>query len=199
MQAQYAKDKGASRRDIVEAVEHETDRAAPMLLLPDSTIRKCLSGQKVLDARGLKLLCDNFGVSRHALINRLALLLRQTDQTDMRETEALANVGIGLGEWDAHGRAHLRKWPLFVNFHNQIVPSLFVQLAKQDYLTVDSLIEDKNFALCGGINSWVEMTCAAGLPGLKADEKMDVKMTVEVSSKRPGSRFLFALSKQQAT
>jgi hypothetical protein len=64
-------------------------------------------------------------------------------------------------------------------------------------LPADSLIEDKNFALCGGVNSCVELTCAAGLPGLKADEKMDVKITVEASSKRPGARFLFALSKRR--
>jgi hypothetical protein len=197
MLAQYAKNKDTGRRDIVEWVEQETDRVAPMLLLPESTMKKCLSGREVLDAGEFKLLCDNFGVSRHALINRLTLLLRPTEQTDMRETDALSNVGVGLGEWDAHGRARLRKWPLFVNFHNQIVPSLFVQLAKQDYLTVDSLIEDKNFVLCGGVNSRVELTCEAGLPGLKADEKMDVRITVEASSKRPGSRFLFALSKRR--
>jgi hypothetical protein len=194
MQGRYAKSKGASRRDVVEAVEYETDRVAPLLLLPDATVRKCLAGRQPLDARDLKLLCENFGVSRHALINRLALLLRSSDT---RETEALANVGIGLGEWDNQGRARLRKWPLFVNFHNQIVPSLFAQLARQDYLAVDSVIDDKSFTLCGGINSCVELTCEAGLPGLKADEKMDVRMTAETSTKRPGTRFLFALSKRR--
>jgi hypothetical protein len=197
MQGQYAKGKGASRREIVEAVEHETDRVAPLLLLPDESVRKCLAGRQPLEARELKVLCDNFGVSRHALINRLALFLRPTDPSRMRESEALANVGIGLGEWDNHGLARLRKWPLFVNFHNQIVPTLFTQLAKQDYLAVDSLIDDKSFALCGGTNSSADLTCAAGLPGLKADERMDVRITVEVSSTRPGSRFLFALSKRR--
>lgn len=197
MLAQYARSKDTSRHAIVESVEQETDRVAPMLLLPDSTIKKCLSDREALNAGEFKLLCDSFGVSRFALINRLMLLLHPTDQSDMREREALANVGIGLGEWDAHGRARLRKWPLFVNFHNQIVPTLFAQLARQDYLTVDSLIEDKNFILCGGVNSQVELTCEAGLPGLKPDEKMDVKITVEASSKRPGSRFLFSVSKRR--
>jgi hypothetical protein len=196
MQGLYAKSKGASRREIVAAVEQETDRVAPLLLLPDATVRKCLAGRQPLDAFELKVLCDNFGVSRHALINRLALLLRPSDPSGMREREALANVGIGLGEWDNQGRARLRKWPLFVNFHNQIVPSLFAQLATQDYLAVDSVIGDKSFTLCGGANSSVELTCEAGLPGLKADEKMDVRMTAEMSSKRPGSRFLFALNKR---
>jgi hypothetical protein len=195
MQGQYAKGKGGSRREIVEAVEHETDRVAPLLLLPDESVRKCLAGRRPLDARELKVLCDNFGVSRPALINRLALFLRPADPSYIREPEALENVGIGLGEWDSQGLARLRKWPLFVNFHNQIVPTLFTQLARQDYLTVDSFIDDKSFALCGGANSSVELTCAAGLPGLKADERMDVRITVETSSTRPGSRFLFALSK----
>jgi hypothetical protein len=197
MHGRYAKGQGASRRKIVEAVEQETDRVASLLLLPDASVRKYLAGRQPLDAPDLKVICDNFGVSRHALINRLALLLRATDPSETRETEALANVGIGLGEWDNQGRARLRKWPLFVNFHNQIVPTLFTQLARQDYLAVDSLIADKSFALCGGINSWVELTCEAGLPGLKADEKMDVRITAEKSSKRPGSRFLFALSKRR--
>jgi IrrE N-terminal-like domain len=197
MMGQYPKATGVSRRDVVETVEHETDRVAPLLLLPDATLRKCLAGRKALDAPDLKVLCDNFGVSRHVLVNRLALLLRPADRSDMRESEALANVGIGLGEWDNHGRARLRKWPLFVNFHNQIVPALFAQLAKQDYLAVDSLIDDESFALCGGVNSAAELTCDAGLPGLAADEKMDVRMTVEASSKRPGARFLFALRKRR--
>jgi hypothetical protein len=197
MSAQYAKAKDASRRDVVEAVEHDTDRVAPLLLMPDATIQKCLVGRPVLDANDVKVLCDNYGVSRHALINRLTLLLRPSDQSEIRETEALSNLGIGLGEWDSHGRARLRKWPLFVNFHNCIVPSLFVELAKHDYLPVESVLADKDFALCGGGNSATELTCPAGLPGMKADEEMDVRITVEAASKRPGSRFLFALSKRR--
>jgi hypothetical protein len=196
MQGLYAKSKGATRQEIVEAVEKETDRAAPLLLLPDAAIRKYLAGRRALDAADLKELCDKFGVSRYALINRLSLLLHPAGQSGVRESEALENLGIGLGEWDDHGRARLRKWPLCINFHNQIVPSLFAQLARQDYLAADSVIDDKSFALCGGINPSIELTCQAGLPGMKADERMDVRISAEASSKRPGSRFLFALSKR---
>jgi hypothetical protein len=184
-----------SRGDFVATVERGTDQMSPLLLLPEKTLTKLFSGKhESLTASDLQSTCRTLGISRHVIINRLMLLLRRDDTNDLIERRAVANVGIGMGEWTEAGEAVLRKWPLFINFQNGIVPSLLGKLAKQDHLAVRALIEDSNFVLCGGRAQTVDFTCKAGLHG-SGSEKMRARWSVESVAKRPGAQFMFTISK----
>jgi hypothetical protein len=196
IQPLFRQDTGAARRDLVKAIEGETDRISPLLLLPDRTLSKLLSKwNQPLTANELLSISRDFGISRSALINRLMLLLRRTEQTGLREVPALTNVAIGIGEWTNQGTAVLRKWPLFINFRNGIVPSMLIKLSNQDRLPANSLIQNSGFAPCGGSESTADFTCDAGLAGLVPDERMRIRCTVESTTKRPGSPCVFVMSK----
>ena len=186
----------SSQQDLVAAVERETDRMAPLLLLPEKILRKLLSGKKTpFTAADLQSVCRHFGISRYVLINRLMLLLRRDEQSGLRESAALRNVGIGIGTWTRQGEAVLRKWPLYINFDNGIVPTPLLKLANQDRLPAKTLVRDDGFVLCGGRSEATELTWDAGLQGSKADEIMQVLFSVEATGNRPESDFLFVISK----
>lgn len=185
------------QEEFVEAVERETDRMAPLLLLPDKTLRTLIAAQKVQwTAPALQTVCRRFGVSRYALVNRLLLLLRRDEISGLREATALRNLGIGIGNWTPQGEAVLRKWPLYINFDNGIVPVPLIRIANQDRVPAVSLIHDARFILCGGRLGATEQTWEAGLPGSKPDQHMRVQMSVESTAKRTNSDFLFVCSAQ---
>ena len=181
--------------EFVEAVERETDRMAPLLLLPDKTLRTLLAAQRVQwTAPALQTVCRRVGISRHALINRLLLLLRRDDTSGMRESAPQRNIGIGIGSWTPQGEAVLRKWPLYINFDNGIVPAPLLRIVSQDRVPAQSIIQDERFILCGGHLGATELTWEAGLAGSKPDQQMRVQISVESISKRANSDFLFIVS-----
>ena len=190
-------DTKSSQEEFVEAVERETDRMAPLLLLPDKTLRTLLKAHNVQwTAPALRTISRRFGISRYALINRLLLLLRRDDSSGLRESTSLRNLCIGIGTWTLQGEAVLRKWPLYINFDNGIVPFPLLRIANQDRVPVSSLIHDERFSLCGGRVNDTELTWEAGLPGLKPDRQMHVQISVEPTAKRANSDFLFVVSAQ---
>jgi hypothetical protein len=183
---------------MVKAVEAETDRASPLLLLPDTTLQSFFASRNsTLDMADLQSVCRNFGLSRYALIHRFRALLHPNAQNSLREAKPLLNLAIGLGEWGSDGVARLRKWPLFVNFRNRIEPSLVIRLVDHDLLPVATEINDAQFALSGGDRWSTEFGCDAGLKGTRLDERMNVRFSAEPTSKLSGSKFLFALSRKQ--
>jgi hypothetical protein len=197
LQPIYYKEARASRETLVRAIEAETDRASPLLLLPDATLQMLLARRaSTLDMADLQSVCRNFGLSRYALIHRLRWLLHHSAQNSLREAKSLVDLGIGLGEWGSDGVARLRKWPLFVNFRNRIEPSLINKLVDHDFLPIAAEIDASDFALCGGENWSTEFSCAAGLRGTRLDEKITVRFSAEPTEKLPGSRFLFAVSRK---
>ena len=184
-----------SHEEFVEAVERETDRMAPLLLLPDKTLRTLLEAQRVQwTAPALQTVCRRFGISRYALINRLLLLLRRDETSDLREAMPLRNLGIGIGNWTPQGGAILRKWPLYINFDNGIVPVPLLRIANQDRVPAASLVHDEQFVLCGGRLGAIELTWDAGLPELKPDQRMRVRVSVESTIMRANSDFLFVVT-----
>lgn len=185
----------ASRSDFVAAVERATERMSPLILLPERTLKKVFAGKvQPLSADDLRSICKNYGVSRYVLINRLMMLRDRSDLSDLREHAALTNLAVGLGQWTPRGDAILRKWPLFINFRDGIVPHPLLRLAREDRRPGNDLSADENCALCGGDSLDVQMTCDAGLPETKSSEKMTVRLTVETTQKLPGSEFLFAVT-----
>lgn len=193
----FGGDTRTDREEFVEAVERETDRMAPLLLLPDKTLRTLVAAQKVQwTAPELQAVCRRFGISRYALINRLLLLLRRDEMSDLREATALRNLGIGIGNWTQQGEAVLRKWPLYINFDNGIVPVPLLRVANQDRVPAPSVIHDPQFILCGGRLGETELTWEAGLPGSKPDQQMRVQISSEATAKRMNSDFLFVCRAQ---
>jgi hypothetical protein len=193
----WGTDTNINDAEFVEAVERETDRMAPLLLLPDKTLRTLFKAHRVQwTAPALHTISRCFGISRYALINRLLLLLRRDDVSGLRESTSLRNLCIAIGTWTPQGEAVLRKWPLYINFHNSIVPFPLLRIANQDRVPVSSLIHDERFSLCGGHVNSTELTWEAGLPGLKPDQQMRIQISVEPTAKRANSDFLIVFSAQ---
>lgn len=194
IQSEVARNTKISRSDFVSSIERQTDQVSPLLLLPEKALTQLLTGRSAaLTADDLQSACRHFGTSRDVIINRLLLLLRRDDLTDLREKPALTNVGIGIGEWTETGEAVLRKWPLFINFRNGIVPSLLLKLLRRDHLPVKALIDNSDFILCGGKARVVDFACDAGLKG-NGDNVVHIRCTTESVNKRPGARFIFTMS-----
>jgi len=185
-----------SASEYVAEVERNTERLSPLILLPERTLRRLIESKaQPFTANELRVICKEYGVSRYVLINRLKMLRDRSDLSELREHIALTNLAVGLGEWTQQGEGVLKKWPLFINFQNSIVPAPLIRLATEDRLPGASLVADENFVLSGGDALSAELTCDAALPGMKADDKMQVRVTVEPTQRRPGSEFLFVMSK----
>jgi len=169
---------------LVEAIEQQTERFSPLLLWS----RKALENLVITHGRALSV--DNFtetrrvlGMSREVIISRLNLL---PPADELRNLSGLANVAIGIAEWAKGGTALLRKWPLFINFHGNVVPSFLNRLRNQDYLPSTDVFKDTRFAMSGGTSRIVDFEAAANHPN-----PLPATCMVERSDRKAGSRFLF--------
>lgn len=178
---------------FVELIERETERLSPFLLIPEKALHKLL-GKKTsaISADDANVVVDALGVSRDVLINRLRAL-KPVDASGLRISSGLKNVGLGIGEWTDANHAVLRKWPLFLNFDRNIVPTLFLELIHSDNLPVenihDGLLEAAKY------HEAFEFVSDAGVGSAPRAEKMKIQFTIEKTARKPKQRFIFAVSK----
>jgi len=187
-----------SQGALVKAIEQETECLSPLLLWPERSLADLLKANKeALSIEQLQQQCRRLGISRYLLVNRLGLLgLAETP--GLRYHAALQNLGIGIGEWNNRGAAVLRSWPLFINFDRNIVPNMFLKFPGQDRVPAESMFPHNGFTLCGGSSDTVEFVTDAGTRAVPAAGKMTVKCSAERTSRKPGSSFLYVVSKQKA-
>lgn len=185
----------ANRDALVKAIERETERLSPLLLWPETALSRLVTESKeLLGVETLGKERARLGVSRPVLVNRFQLLGFGGDKGP-GYYKSLQNLGIGTGEWIEGGRAVLHRWPVFVNFHRNIVPDLFLRLAGQDRTPAGTLFTDREFSLCGGARDTTDFETAAGTPNSPSAEKMTIHCEIERSSRKIGSAFLYVVRK----
>jgi hypothetical protein len=184
---------GGSESALVERIEQETERLSPLLLCPESALIKLVQKEgQVLTADALRHECRRLGISRQLLINRLSLIGLGTDKGPTYY-KGLRNIGIGVGEWAAGGKATFRNWPLFVNFDRNLLPAMFFEIRRQDRLPASSVFSDPDFVLGGGANLACQLDTAAGTSAVPNAGKMRISCEVETTNRRPGSSFLYTV------
>lgn len=180
---------------IVKKIERGTEKLSPLLLWPEKAVEKFLSNKTTsISVVDLVQVSRAMGISRQVLISRLNLI-PEADPLRIKQTRGLRNVAIGVAEWIDKKVASFRKWPLFINFDRNIVPSFLLQLKEQDRLSASLVVQDKAFGMCGG---WAESTnfeCRAGVPEAINASSMHVQLSMEGVDRAPGKSFLFLVTK----
>jgi hypothetical protein len=193
LQTQHDNEK--TRIALVEEIEKETERLSPLLLWSEKALAKLLSNQpRSLSVHDLDAVCQNLGISRYVLINRLRLL-RSIDPRKLLVSDGLRNTAIGIGEWRDTKRAVLRSWPLFVNFDRSHIPAFFIQLAQQDRMPASVAFADESFAMCGGTNSVTVFSTNAGTEAAPNAEQINIECSIGDHERTAGKGFLYAVRK----
>lgn len=176
-------------------IERETDRLSPLLLWPEKTIDKLT--KEVNSSLTVEMLTDfskNFGLSRYALINRFNLLKKEGAH-DLIQRPAFRNMAIGIGKWISSSRAVFLNWPLFHNFDRGFLPEFLIKIKKENGTPADLLFGDKNFAAVGGTERTLQMKADARTLDSTIAEKMEVKISIEDTGRKPDSNFLYVVNK----
>src|SRR5438093_13142973 len=89
-----------SLREFVDAIERETEKLSPLLLLSEKALKLLLQGKKEpLSVVDLIHVVRNLGISRYILINRLRLIRPVTDSNGFLFAPGLCNFAVGIGVW----------------------------------------------------------------------------------------------------
>lgn len=185
------KNSGKSLSDIVETIERETEKLSPLLLIPEQFLDSVFPfNKKAISISELHMAYQRMGVSRYVLINRFNLL-RLFDKKNLLNRPCLTRLAIGIGKWVTESEAHLENWPLYVNFERNIVPEFLLTLRNGQLPPINKIFSDPSFSLCGGESHEVESTVPAGTPRNPRCEKLKIRFSVEPSSRKKGSTFLF--------
>jgi len=195
IQLRRQNDSDEGQNALVREIERETERLSPLLLWSEKALGKLLSGRKQsLSVEELHEVCLSIGISRYLLISRLRLL-RSNDPNGFLHRDGLKDIAIGMGEWVDGRNAALKGWPLFINFDRNVVPAFLFKLLDQDRLPAKTVFVDETFAMCGGPSNIVEFVSDAGSETVQNATKMKVECSVEQTSKRTGSEFLYVIRK----
>ena len=182
-----------SGKDSVQEIEQSVEKASPILLLPSGAMAQAfLPSAGQLTSEYLSEVRKSKGVSRDILINRLSLF-KGMDQRLVELRPCLNNVAIGIGEWNNEGCAVFHKWPLYVNFDRNIMPSIVLSLMVKKFVLAQEIFSDNNFVACGGNDHSTSALLDAGTPRNPKTEKMRITCTIERTSHRPKNRFFFVL------
>lgn len=180
---------------FVKAIEAETEKASPLLLVPNKALVGLLAGRQApVDATELVEFARLMGASRDVLISRLAGLPRGGN-LNLRERPGLFRLGVGMGAWTNDGQAVLHEWPIFHNFERNLLPSFMALLVagRRKTIPATEVCNDPEFALIGGSRLTAEWESQTGIEHSPAQESMEVRMTVEKTAPHPGKRFLYAV------
>ncbi len=195
VQLRHAPQDDSSRKALVEAIERETDRLGPLLLLSEKALEALFpSSREPVNAHELARFRRRMGVSREVLINRLRQLA-SGDANRIRASGGLQNTGLLVGEWIDSSRAVLRGWPLFANFDRNLVPAFFIRLASENQLPAHTILDNERFAPCGGDLEQAVCSVFAGVPNHPDAERMMIRCAVEPSRRQKGRRFIVVVQK----
>ncbi len=180
-----------SRRALIAAIERETEKLSPFLLISESSLDAQLVGcEENLHVDVFENAMRNMGVSRYVLVNRLNLL-KTVDNRGLLKRRALRNTAVGIGEWLSTGEACLKDWPIFLNFDRNIVPEFLIKLCKGKLVALDGVFTDPSFCLRGGDIHHGTMLLRGGTLRAPRAEEMRVSCSVESCTRREHSTFLF--------
>jgi hypothetical protein len=184
---------GETKSRFVRSIEHMTEGLSPLLLFTDKALKQLVKGRKTqVSVEELDELRRRLGISRDVLVARL-WRLRAAEDGRFRDSTALRGLGIGIGEWTSDGSAHLRSWPLYINFDRNIAPSVFRMLPKQDRLSARTAFPDGDWVLSGGREHKTTFLCEAGLSAQQLSERLLVEAAVSPTARPGGSAFLYVI------
>jgi hypothetical protein len=182
-----------SLRELVEAIEAETERLSPLLLWSEKALEMLLQAkQETLSLFDLLRVLESAGISRYVLIGRLRLIRLDTDSNRFLYSAGLRNLAVGLGVWGARN-AYIKGWPLFANFDNGIFPSFLHKIPEHDLLPAETIFSDERFAMLGGASNTIELETSAGVKDAPHAKQMKVRIDVEEGLRRQGEEFLFVV------
>lgn len=185
----------AEERRLVAEIERDTELLSPFLLWPERSLQAMLNGRDAaISIEELASVRRKLGISRPVLVNRLKLFLAG-DASGMRYRNGIRNMGVGMGEWLPDGTAVLRRWPKFVNFDRNIVPSALGTLTSDADIPAATVLDEPTFAFCGGPRNTIEFVSKCGTAADPETEEMRVHLSVETTSRRGSSTFLYAVKK----
>lgn len=185
---------GATKADLVDMIEDETDKLTGLLLLPQRAMEAFLeTTQNPLTTTKFVDMARRFGISRYVLIYRL-LAYQSQDRRGLLQRSEFRNIGIGIGEWKSDDVAIFKRKPLFHNFDRNIMPEILHRISQQNLLPAKSLITDPEFILCGGTSNTTEFTGPAGTAKYPDNTQMQIRIAVEDRRKRPGKSFIYVVS-----
>ena len=127
------------------------------------------------------------------------MLLKTIDTKQLKHRPAFRNFALGVGEWTSSREPILAKWPLFVNFDENIVAEFVHQILKGSRPSIGDFIKKDARALWENPAIPMQLEGPAGTTANPAIEKMAVTFEVEPCNPRLGSKFLFLISKKAAT
>lgn len=182
-----------SADELVKEIEQETERFSPLLLLSEQALAQLLTKkQRPISIEEICEFRKRFAISRHVLINRLNLL-KALDGHALLSKIPLRNIAVGLAEWSSGGKSVIRKWPLFFNFENGIVPAFLLDALQKDRLPIEAAVSDENFVMCGGANNSVKLVVDAGTKATPRQRRLNCEISAESGSRRNGAQFLFVV------
>jgi hypothetical protein len=182
------------RRELVQAIEDDTDRLSSLLLVSQKALQTLFKGRThPPTAAELGRARKAMGVSRHVLISRLRSLSSK-DADGLRNGYGMSNMAVGIVTWMENGAATLRKWPVFANFDRNVFPDFLIRLAHQDYLPARESFPDPVFSLCGGNENTVTLMTDAGTPSSPRAELLEITCSVEEGSRTPGSTSIYVVA-----
>lgn len=182
-------------RQFVKAIEEETEQLSPLLLWSEKALEIFLRGRKeTVSLFDLLSALEKAGISRYVLVNRLRLLRPASDLQGFLFSAGLRNLAIGLGVWTSSA-AHIRGWPLFMNFDDGHIPSFLLGVPGQDLIPAGAIFEDAEFALLGGPKNPISFETHAGTKGAPNATRLMVEVAVEEGLRKRGEEFLFVVRK----
>lgn len=180
---------------FVDQIEAVTEKLSPLLLISDKALRRLIDdAERPLSVEDFAHIARAMGVSREVLVSRLSSI-PLGDEHRFRQSVALRNQALVVGEWIDGQQAVLRSWPQFWNFDRNIVPAFVLGLNKHDRIPIASFCSDSAFEGCGGWREWVEFEVKAGVVGAPDSHSMRIRISMERAERRPRAQFLFAVHK----
>ena len=179
------------QRDFIAALESETEKLSPLLLIPTKYLDCQFPRNKTdISIQDLQTIRRRMGVSRYVLVNRFNLL-NLADKKNLLDRPGFRNLAVGIGEWSNSDEASFKAWPLFVNFDRNIAPEFLIKLQKDKLASLTGIFTDPLFCLCGGNECVSETTLRGGTFETPSAEEMKIACFVEPCARKKGAEFFF--------
>jgi hypothetical protein len=179
-----------SLASLVEDLESETNKLAPLLLVSDAALlEKCSNRSSGVDLSALVDAREGWAVSRSVLVSRLNLL-NVVDVLHLRTRQCLSNIIVGVGEWKSGSSAILRDWPVFINFGGNLVPEFVLRLRSKIAGSLDEILGQEAVLNERGVNQSVLET----LVGTSLNPSLEmgkIRFFFEETPRRAGQSFLY--------
>ncbi len=180
-----------TQREFVQAIERETEKLSPLLLIPTKYLDCQFPRNKTgISIQDLQTIQQRMGVSRYVLINRFNLL-KLVDKQDLLGRPGFGNLAVGIGKWSSGDEALFKEWPLFVNFDRNIVPEFLVKLQQGKLPSLASIFTNPSFCLRGGNDYVTEANLRGGTWDTPSAEEIKIACFVEPFARKEGAEFLF--------